>query len=107
MCAVSNVGDQWSKKFNDPNRWNHDVFTDPARITKPNQLPKLPLFDAAIAYAELKKEVEQMKRELEAAKKQDIVDGNPDCEMEEKVELLKGIAKLVGVDLSIVFGDKA
>jgi hypothetical protein len=51
----------------------------------------------------LKREVEEMKKKLKAAKKQDEEEGNPDCEMEEKVEFLRKIAELVGVDLEDVF----
>jgi hypothetical protein len=52
----------------------------------------------------LKREVEDMKKLLIRAKEYDERNGEPDCEMEDKVALLKKIAKAVGVDLSEVFG---
>lgn len=52
----------------------------------------------------LKREVEEMKKLLLRAKKYDEETGQPDCEMEDKVALLKKVAQLVGVDLSEVFG---
>lgn len=47
----------------------------------------------------LKKEVLDMKALLIKAKKYDKDNNQPDCETEEKIALIKQIAKLVGVDL--------
>lgn len=90
MCAVSYIGDQYSKSIPNTYPWYNPAN---ALLVSPSKAE----FNA------LKAEVEQMKKDLEAAKKQDIADGNPDCEMEDKVKLLKDIAKLVGVDLGSVF----
>ncbi|VDM11381.1 unnamed protein product [Wuchereria bancrofti] len=57
-------------------------------------------------FEQLKKEVEDMKKLLIRAKEYDEKTGQPDCEMEEKVALLKKVAELVGVDLSEIFGKK-
>jgi uncharacterized protein YlxW (UPF0749 family) len=54
-------------------------------------------------FDELKRQVEQMKTELETARAEDIANGEPDCEMEDKVELLKRIAGALGLDLEGVF----
>ncbi len=54
-------------------------------------------------FDELKKEVELMKKMLEAAKIYDKDTGQPDCEMEEKIDFLKKVAKLVGVNLEEIF----
>lgn len=51
----------------------------------------------------LKKEVEELKKLLLAAKEYDEKTGEPDCEIDEKVEVIKKIAKLVGVDMESVF----
>ena len=51
----------------------------------------------------LKAELESLKKLLAAAKKYDEETGQPECETEEKVALLKKLAQLVGVDLSSVF----
>ena len=45
---------------------------------------------------------EAMKELLKAAKKFDEATGQPDCEMKEKVDLLRKIAKMVGVDFEEV-----
>lgn len=100
MCTVSMIGDHYGDKWRD--RWP---------IGWPNQSPipsYIPLsspisreeFDA------LKREVEEMKKLLIRAKKYDEDNGEPDCEMDEKVALLKRVAEAVGVDLSEVFGPK-
>lgn len=97
MCMVSNVGDSWAQKF--PHNWPH--FNPlPAHIELIQSVPKAE-FDA------LKKEVQELKELLKAAKKFDQATGQPDCEMDEKVKLIKAIAQLVGVDLGDVFGAKA
>lgn len=89
MCVVSMVGDHYSDRFNSQpyQFWQHYCEV------------KREEFDA------LKAEVEEMKELLIAAKKIDEVTGQPDCEMEEKIELLKKVAEAVGVDLEEVFGD--
>ena len=51
----------------------------------------------------LKKEVLEMKELLKRAVKYDEKNGEPHCEMDDKVELLKKVAELVGVDLKDVF----
>jgi hypothetical protein len=51
----------------------------------------------------LKREVEEMKKKLKAAKKQDEEEGNPDCEMEEKIEFLRRLGTYIGVDFDEVF----
>lgn len=53
----------------------------------------------------LKKEMEELKKLLLAAKRYDEATGQPDCEMEDKVELITKLAKLVGVDMQEVFNN--
>lgn len=52
----------------------------------------------------LRKEIEELKKLLLAAKAFDEATGQPDCEMDEKVALIRQIADLVGVDVDEVFG---
>lgn len=91
MCAVSAVGDGWTRDFN--KRFPDWQWQQPA-ITRQE-------------FLQLKREVEELKKLLEAAKKFDEATGQPDCEMEDKIALLKKIADVVGVDLSSVFGKPA
>ncbi len=104
MCAVSAVGDDWTRKL--PGIIPHapyEPWTD--------RLPAKPFqYQPPVSREEfdrLKEMVEQMHKELQAARKQDIENGEPDCEMEDKVVLLKSIAKAFGVDLSDVFPEEA
>lgn len=100
MCVVSAVGDDWSR----PQRWPNW----PGQVPFPNRLPSDPIpnvLDRVTRqeFDELKALVMKMKEELEAARAEDIADGNPDCEMEDKVIILKKIAEAFGFDLSGVF----
>jgi hypothetical protein len=83
---VSNVGDGWAEQF--PNKWPQfqPPYVPPPEVSKQD-------FDA------LRKEVQELKELLKAAKKFDKNTGQPDCEMEKKIELIKAVAKMVGVDL--------
>lgn len=98
MCAVSMVGDDWTRKFPEryPSIW---PTPSPTSVPYPSEIPV-----SRKEFERLKADVEQMKKDLAAAKAQDIADGAPDCEMEDKVALLKKVAELVGVDLEEIFG---
>ncbi len=97
MCVVSNVGDH----YGDPNRW-------PWKPTTPiGPGPSVPepfrkdwldhIKDAEIE--DLKKRVKSLEDLLKKAKQYDTDNGEPDCEIDEKVELLKKLAKELGVEL--------
>lgn len=90
MCVVSNMGDHYNQKFNQPDYTNFFSNIQTGNVTRSE-------FEA------VKKELEEMKAILKRAKLYDQQTGQPDCEMEEKVVKLKEIAKLMGVDLSEVF----
>ena len=94
MCTVSNVGDGWARRSKKVYPWVYPPTTpydpNPSSVSKEE-------FD------KLKKEVEGLKELLKAAKKFDEETGQPDCEMDEKVELIKKVAELVGVDMKEVF----
>ncbi len=96
MCMVSNIGDGYGQTF--PQNWPHFVpHVNPA----PNVIIQQGVSEAE--FDALKQEVEQLKKLLQAAKDFDKATGQPHCEMDEKVKLIKAIAKLVGVDLGDVF----
>ena len=63
-------------------------------------------YDAYVSrqeFEELKKEVQSLVKLLKAAKIYDEEMGQKDCEMEEKVALIKGLAEFLDVDLEDVF----
>ena len=93
MCTVSNIGDQWRGTF--PQRWPN-IVPNTGGIQWPPQVTREEI-------EALKREMQELRELLLAAKKYDAATGQPDCEMGEKVLLIKQIAKLVGVDVSDVF----
>lgn len=88
MCTVSFIGETFRERWQPPMVQPSYVIVNP--VTREE-------FDT------LKREVELMHDLLRAAKKYDAEHGEPDCEMDEKVELLRRVAAMVGVDLSDVF----
>jgi hypothetical protein len=99
MCAMSQVGDYTSKEFEKwiykPQPYTPNV-TAPIVINPPSPITRAE-FDA------LKEKVEHMITLLEAAKIYDEKTGQPHCEVDEKVEVIKKIAEYFGVDLRGVF----
>lgn len=95
MCAVSAVGDDYTYRIPNTHTFISQDWQLGGSLAPP---PTRAEFDA------LKQTVEQMKGDLLAAKRRDQEAGAPDCEMEEKIALLRKVAELVGVDLNSVFG---
>ncbi len=90
MCVVSFVGEHYEDKFkNNPQIDLTNFFISP-QVSREE-------FEA------LKKEVMEMKELLKKAKTYDERNNEPDCEIEDKIKVLKAVAKMVGVDLNDVF----
>jgi hypothetical protein len=95
MCVVSMIGDHYSDKWRQPYR----EFVQPVQwptYTYP-QVSKEEFDALKVQVAEL---VELMKR----AKIYDAKNGEPDCETDEKMAVLRKVAKLVGIDLDKAIG---
>lgn len=90
---VSNIGDSWKDQF--PKNWPQ-VPLNPTPIIIPPSVSQA-------EFDKLRHEVQELKKLLAAAKAFDAATGQPHCEMDEKVKLIKAIAKMVGVDLADVF----
>lgn len=88
MCVVSMIGDHYNDKWNTPDY--KQIWDNWPEVTKQE-------FDA------LKKEVEEMKELLKRAKIYDEVNNEPNCEIENKVAMLKKIAELFNINLDEVF----
>lgn len=105
MCTVSMIGDHYNDKWT--RRWT-ELYPYETRLV---QRPITPddishMLEKKITrkeFEELKKEVREMKELLIRAKIYDESNGEPNCEMEAKVALLKKVAELVGVDLKDIF----
>ncbi len=98
MCAVSFVGDHYAEKWQ-RYHWIPNVSPN----TPPSHTVTLtPNLVGREEFEKLKAEVADMKELLKRAKAYDEATGQPDCERAEKVDLLRRVAKLVGVDLGDV-----
>lgn len=97
MCIVSKVSDNFRNTLPYRFPW---VPTEPMPHPTP---PYIPPHVSRAEFDKLRKEVEELKELLKAAKRYDEATGQPDCEVAEKVDLIKRIAKLVGVDMEDVF----
>lgn len=100
MCVVSMVGDHYNDKWKDrhfPSTWTWPGSGAGSQGYPPLNTVSKQEFDS------LKAEVLEMKQLLLRAIEYDKRNSEPNCEMEEKVALLKQVAKMVGVSLEDVF----
>jgi|GEM_PF-2158867 len=103
MCTVSMVGDH----YNDLWRQKPWLQSQPGPPTSvPNWIVPVEQVTRQ-EFDELKRQVEEMKALLKRAKAYDEANNEPDCEVDEKMETLRRVAKLVGVDLDEVIGKPA
>lgn len=84
--------------INRGNRLQIRVWPQPVTVTI-TEVSRLE-FDA------LKREVIELKKLLKAAKKFDEATGQPDCEMGEKIAIIRKVAEAVGVNLDEIFKPK-
>lgn len=108
MCVVSNIGDYWKDRLPDQYPWINPHIT-PLTPTGP-QTGGSHTFTIGPGvtqqqFDELKKEMEELKQLLKAAIKFDEKTNQPHCEQEEKIQLIRKVAELVGVDMKDVFPD--
>lgn len=98
MCTVSMVGDHYRDIFPQRPYWP-SIEPIVAPTTTVIQLP--PEITRA-EFDQLRRDIEDMKALLKRAKDYDEKNNEPDCEIDEKMDLLRKVAKLVGVDLDDV-----
>jgi hypothetical protein len=91
MCTVSMIGDHFNDKWKQPPY--QQIFTNIPDVSRAE-------FEA------LKKEVEEMKVLLKRAKEYDEKNNEPNCEIEEKMAMLRKFADAVGIDLDDVIKKK-
>lgn len=102
MCVVSFVGDHYQNKFDQPfYPWYQQTSTDTGQKTIKLNRPV-----SSEEFEKLQKEVQELKELLIKAKEYDERNNEPNCEMEDKIKLLREIGKIVGVDLDEVFKQK-
>ncbi len=102
MCVLSMIGDDYN------NNWPTNPL-NPYKNTPVNPFNDHPVVELHLnkitrdEFDALKKEVEALRDLLKAAKIYDEATGQKDCEMGDKVALIKKLAELVGVDLEDIF----
>lgn len=101
MCVVSFVGDTWNQRLPQQHPWIQPSPYVTDFTISDNPLNKYTQPTRA-EYDALKKDVEFMKEMLRKAKIYDVENNEPNCEIEEKIERLRAIAKIVDVDLDEV-----
>ena len=99
MCAVSNIGDQYGQ------RYQPFIQTVGGGAGQPLQQPQFiwPNTPSREEFEALRKDVAEMKELLLKAKEEDKKAGISDCEMEDKIKVLKAVAEAVGINLDEVF----
>lgn len=108
MCATSVIADHFGDELSRRYPWAPTQPGYPGLPVipwpdNPSQIPE-PTRPTKAEFEALKREVESIKELLKKAQKYDEDTGQPDCEKDEKVALLKRIAEVVGVDLADVLG---
>ena len=90
MCTVSMVGDEYTKRFPKRYPWfptTPQIPVNPAAA--PATLPTSEFYPTRAEFEALKKDFEALKQFLIAAKVYDEATGQKDCEMDEKIALLR------------------
>jgi hypothetical protein len=100
MCVISAVGGEFGRTF--PDRY---PTIQPGIHTTP-YIPPTPTPVTRAEFEALRLEMQELRKVLLAAKAFDEATGQPDCEMEEKVTLIKRLAELVGVSMDDIFPEE-
>lgn len=121
MCTVSNVGDYWRDRLPNTHPWVVPYNPNPIPGINPSPMPGInpgmidPLNNRTVIVQTippevskadieaLRNELEELKKLLKAAMKFDQATGQSECHMDAKVQMIKDVAKLVGVDMDEVF----
>lgn len=107
MCVVSMIGDHYHDKFKQWPGIGTDPYQSPGGGIGPNQTIVMPSPISRQEFDDLKRDVLEMKELLKRAKEYDERNNEPDCEVEDKMEVLRQVARLVGIDLDDVIGKSA
>ncbi len=94
MCVMSMVMDHYSEKWND---WVNKPYSPTVPVTPEFYPVIMPLIPQPTQLTP--EEIAEFRKLLERARKYDRDNGEPDCELAEKKELLENLAKKLGVDI--------
>lgn len=93
------IGDYYRTSIPQQWGWTDKIHVQPA--PEPFQVPD---YVTKKELDELKKEMQQVKELLKRAKDYDAKNNEKDCEVEEKMEFLRKVAGLVGIDFDELLG---
>jgi hypothetical protein len=96
------VGDYYNDKWK---KWDGPGYTIPSTPTVPGGIYPVSVISRQ-EFDDLKKEVLDMKELLKRAVKYDEENNQPDCQIEDKIALLKKVAEMVGISLDDVLTNK-
>lgn len=96
MCSVSMIADFYGDKWRTIPQFSYPLGVG---LMSPNPVNRE-------EFESLKREVLDMKELLKRAKAYDEKNGQPDCEIDEKMDLLHRVAEMVGINLDDVIKSK-
>lgn len=102
MCVVSMIGDHYRDKFDPYRDSGTPPFAPPQRTPDYADIVRRITGDQTVTREEfdsLKREIAEMKELITKARAYDAANGEPACENDEKLELLRKIAEKVGITL--------
>jgi hypothetical protein len=101
MCVSSMIGDHYRDKWNDKHPWIAPGI-QPYQPYQPFQPLVVPPQVSREEFDALRSDVLEMKELLKRAKKYDEDNHEPECEMAEKMALLRKVAEAVGINIDDV-----
>lgn len=105
MCVVSMIGDHYRDRWPDQYPWAQPWVLPPNGGAVTITWPSTPAVSRE-EFEALRRDVLEMKELLKKAKAYDERNNEPECEVDEKMDVLRRVAKLVGVDLDDVLGKR-
>lgn len=104
MCVTSAVSDYFKDQLPNRHPWVQPTY----RAGAGGGLGMMISPPTRQEFQALQKEVQELRVLIMAAKKYDEQTAQPNCELEEKITLIKEIAKMVGVDMTgVILGDSS
>lgn len=105
MCVYSMIADDWNRRNG---QWVEPLIT-PTITPDPSYFrfvtPESPATKKDID--DLRAELQELKKLLKAAAAYDAASGQPECEQEEKIALIRKMAEITGVDMEDCLPKKA
>src|SRR5687768_2146887 len=103
MCTVSMIMDHYRDKWTQPPYWPQQPYFPPPPTKEIDiDMGKIAEFLKPKPPAITPEEIEEFRRLLDRAREYDKRNNEPDCELDEKRQAVKAIAKQLGVEISFL-----